>query len=61
MFGAKTNDGYYELGLATSKIIRESLVLARGDIQPQEDVPIQQEDPPPPGEGSVADFANPWA
>ncbi|KAG6869330.1 hypothetical protein C0993_000083 [Termitomyces sp. T159_Od127] len=25
MFNAKTNDGYYELGLATAKIIRESL------------------------------------
>ncbi|GLB33969.1 putative serine esterase (DUF676) [Lyophyllum shimeji] len=30
MFGAKTNDGYYELGLAAAKIIRESLHSAVG-------------------------------
>lgn len=30
IFGGKTNDGYYELGLATAKIIRESLMLERG-------------------------------
>ncbi|KAF5387724.1 hypothetical protein D9615_000550 [Tricholomella constricta] len=30
MFGAKTNDGYYELGLSVAKIIRESLQSARG-------------------------------
>ncbi|KAG5653022.1 hypothetical protein H0H81_002644 [Sphagnurus paluster] len=29
MFGAKTNDGYYGLGLATAKLIRESLQSAR--------------------------------
>ncbi|KAG6911246.1 hypothetical protein DXG01_003113 [Tephrocybe rancida] len=29
MFGAKTNDGYYELGLATAKIIRDSLQRGR--------------------------------
>ncbi|KAG6880351.1 hypothetical protein C0992_007762 [Termitomyces sp. T32_za158] len=29
MFNAKTNDGYYELGLATAKIIRESLQSRR--------------------------------
>jgi len=32
MFGAKTNDGYYELGLAAAKIIRESLHSARGPL-----------------------------
>ncbi|KAK0498596.1 hypothetical protein EDD18DRAFT_1104114 [Armillaria luteobubalina] len=30
MFGAKTNDGYYELGLQTAKIIREAVMLGRG-------------------------------
>ncbi|KAG6903477.1 hypothetical protein C0995_005500 [Termitomyces sp. Mi166 len=29
MFNAKTNDGYYELGLATAKVIRESLQSRR--------------------------------
>ncbi|KAG6833916.1 hypothetical protein H0H87_007927 [Tephrocybe sp. NHM501043] len=37
MFGAKTNDGYYDLGLATAKIIRDSLPL----LQP-EAVSVQQ-------------------
>lgn len=27
MFGGRTNDGYYELGLATARIIRESIML----------------------------------
>lgn len=63
MFGAKTNDGYYELGLATSKIIRESLGLARGDVQVPEDAPVTPEGPPPPTtEGhTTSDFSNPWA
>lgn len=29
MFAGKTNDGYYDLGLATSKVIRESLLQER--------------------------------
>jgi hypothetical protein len=33
MFGPKTNDGYYELGLETAKIIRESVMLCRGVIE----------------------------
>lgn len=30
IFAGKTNDGYYDLGLATSKVIRESLLQGRG-------------------------------
>lgn len=30
MFAGKTNDGYYDLGLATSRIIRESMLQERG-------------------------------
>jgi hypothetical protein len=32
MFSGKTNDGYYELGLETARIIRESVMLARGIV-----------------------------
>ncbi|KAG5341942.1 hypothetical protein C0989_006785 [Termitomyces sp. Mn162] len=38
MFNAKTNDGYYELGLATAKVIRESLLSQRNTpSQPSEE------------------------
>ncbi|RDB22545.1 hypothetical protein Hypma_010018 [Hypsizygus marmoreus] len=30
IFSGKSNDGYYELGLATAKLIRESVMLGRG-------------------------------
>jgi hypothetical protein len=30
MFSGKTNDGYYDLGLTASKIIRESILQERG-------------------------------
>lgn len=33
MFEAKTNDGYYQLGLETSRVIREALLLARGVVE----------------------------
>ena len=33
MFEAKTNDGYYQLGLETSRIIREAVMLARGVVE----------------------------
>lgn len=33
MFSAKTNDGYYSLGLETSKIIREAINIGRGLVQ----------------------------
>jgi hypothetical protein len=33
MFEAPTNDGYYELGLAAARIIREVVVSGRGMIQ----------------------------
>lgn len=33
MFAAKTNDGYYALGLETSKIIREAINIGRGLVQ----------------------------
>lgn len=36
MFSAKTNDGYYELGLETSKIIREAVNIGRGLVQDEE-------------------------
>ena len=33
MFEAKTNDGYYQLGLETSRVIREAVMLARGIVE----------------------------
>jgi hypothetical protein len=36
MFSAKTNDGYYALGLETSKIIREAMNIGRGLVQDDE-------------------------
>lgn len=36
MFAAKTNDGYYGLGLETSKIIREAVNIGRGLVQDKE-------------------------
>jgi hypothetical protein len=36
MFTAKTNDGYYALGLETSKIIREAVNIGRGLVQDEE-------------------------
>lgn len=33
---AKTNDGYYTLGLETSKIIREAVNIGRGLVQDDE-------------------------
>lgn len=36
MFTAKTNDGYYMLGLDTSKIIREAMNIGRGLVQDEE-------------------------
>lgn len=33
IFSAKTNDGYYALGLETSKIIREAVNIGRGLVQ----------------------------
>jgi hypothetical protein len=36
MFSAKSNDGYYALGLETSKIIREAVNIGRGLVQDDE-------------------------
>ena len=36
IFSAKTNDGYYTLGLETSKIIREAVNIGRGLVQDEE-------------------------
>ena len=33
MFEAKTNDGYYQLGLETARVIREAVMLARGVVE----------------------------
>ena len=33
MFEAKTNDGYYQLGLETSRLIREAVMLTRGVVE----------------------------
>ena len=33
MFEAKTNDGYYQLGLETSRVIREAVMWARGVVE----------------------------
>lgn len=35
MFGAQTNDGYYELGLSTAKIIQDAVASLRGAIHKQ--------------------------
>jgi hypothetical protein len=34
MFSASTNDGYYELGLSSAKIIRDAVLLSRGVSKP---------------------------
>ena len=33
MFEAKTNDGYYQLGLEVSRVIREAIMLGRGVVE----------------------------
>lgn len=33
MFEAKTNDGYYQLGLEVSRFIREAVMLGRGVVE----------------------------
>ena len=33
MFDAKTNDGYYELGLITAQLIRDVMVASRGNSE----------------------------
>jgi hypothetical protein len=43
MFNPRSNDGYYQLGLETAKIIREAVMLTRGiteddDTEAQKDV-----------------------
>lgn len=38
MFGGRTNDGYYELGLATAKLIREAIMLGRGVFEHDENM-----------------------
>ncbi|TFK43728.1 hypothetical protein BDQ12DRAFT_675456 [Crucibulum laeve] len=38
MFGGRTNDGYYELGLSTAKLIREAVMLGRGVFEHDEDL-----------------------
>jgi len=37
MFEAKTNDGYYKLGLETARVIREAVMLARGVVEAESD------------------------
>lgn len=37
MFGAKSNDGYYELGLETAKLIRDAVMLGRGVVESREE------------------------
>ncbi|KAK0206358.1 hypothetical protein DFS33DRAFT_583819 [Desarmillaria ectypa] len=36
MFSAKTNDGYYGLGLETAKVVREAVMLGRGIFEDPE-------------------------
>lgn len=38
MFGARSNDGYYDLGLATAKLIREAVMLGRGVFEHDENM-----------------------
>jgi len=33
MFGAHSNDGYYELGLETAKLIRDTVMVGRGVVE----------------------------
>lgn len=37
MFEAKTNDGYYQLGLETARVIREAILLSRGVVEAESD------------------------
>jgi hypothetical protein len=37
MFGAQSNDGYYELGLETAKLIRDAVMLGRGVVESKEE------------------------
>lgn len=44
MFQASSNDGYYELGLGSAKIIREAVAVSRGIVdhpEPEKLVPQQ--------------------
>jgi hypothetical protein len=36
MFGGKTNDGYYDLGLATAKLVRHAVMITRGIVEHEE-------------------------
>lgn len=45
IFSAQTNDGYYELGLQTSRIIRESVMLGKGIYDETVDDPPNPEEP----------------
>jgi hypothetical protein len=37
MFDAQSNDGYYELGLETAKLIRDAVMLGRGVVESTEE------------------------
>ncbi|KIY49363.1 hypothetical protein FISHEDRAFT_65369 [Fistulina hepatica ATCC 64428] len=43
MFSSKTNDGYYQLGLETAKIIREAVMLGRGVFHPDDTLGVLQD------------------
>ncbi|EIN10898.1 hypothetical protein PUNSTDRAFT_125531 [Punctularia strigosozonata HHB-11173 SS5] len=44
MFEAKTNDGYYELGLQTAKVIREALMATRGQVSSLGGMVVEDQD-----------------
>lgn len=44
MFSGKTNDGYYELGLETAKLIRDAVMLGRGLVESEESEITSSED-----------------
>ena len=47
MFGGKTNDGYYDLGLATSTIIREAVSRERGYPEDGQNTRTESVEEPP--------------
>ncbi|KIY74107.1 hypothetical protein CYLTODRAFT_364445 [Cylindrobasidium torrendii FP15055 ss-10] len=71
MFSGKTNDGYYELGLETARLIREAIMLGRGifedpvTVQDElkeeltEDMAQRPEKTPEPPEALATDTAGP--
>jgi len=56
MFGGKTNDGYYDLGLETAKLIRHAVMITRGIVQnpSQQETKLERSGPMPPKGGELS-------